>query len=73
MLRSTAGDGAQMVKTPSYAGGLDLFQHLTAPLVQEAGSGLAPAFDLMLRDTREPQAQREGRLLAVIPGEHRGL
>ncbi len=60
LLRFTAGEGAPVVRTvcavvsPSYAGGLDLFQHLTAPLVQEAGPGLAPAFDLMLGETREP-------------------
>lgn len=60
LLRFTGGHGAPVVRTvcavvsPSYAGGLDLFQHLTAPLVQEAGPGLAPAFDLMLGETREP-------------------
>lgn len=40
--------------SPSYAAGVDLFQHLAAPLVHEAGPGLAPAFDLMLRETQEP-------------------
>ncbi len=60
LLLFRAGEGRPAVRTacamitPSYAAGVDLFQHLSEPLVHAAEPEVSPAFALMLREVAAP-------------------